>query len=332
MSSNTSNSNGAGEQGIQVRSEAGVTRVTLSRGNAPAEETPQQPQQPQQRVQASEGTLRVDARTGTLQPMPVSRANVSGAADPTGASGLLATARTKWGTPPRELQAETMVTLPGTQMQVELRVAERMGYVRRENGTYVEVAQTEQQQPEQPQPSPQQQRTEALNAQIAKDLSQIVGDLDQRTLDQIITEHAIMYGTSGQVEASVERIQSLTGWDAQRAAVYLAASEGAFKAQEGQLLDSFGIHESEHPDFVQWALAERPSEFKRAAVAHRRAGSLDVYEQLADQYMRSTPPAAEALNAAGIATKTDATTGELLLRLPSGQWMSVRAAAKQGLI
>jgi hypothetical protein len=54
-------------------------------------------------------------------------------------------------------------------------------------------------------------------------------------------------------------------------------------------------------------------------------------EKLADEFMRSTPPAAEALHAAGFETRTDENTGELLMRV-EGRWVAVKAAAKQGLI
>jgi hypothetical protein len=333
MSSNDSNPNSPsyGEPQADDASVTGAVRVNISRHKPePVEQQPDERSTQTPRIAGN--TFRMTLSNGQVENQGVMRAQVSGAADPTGASGVLATARTKLGGPPRELGPNTMVTVPdgnGGGLDVELRVAEQLGFVKREGNTYVEATKEAQAEIAK-EPAPQPSGEELFAAEIEADLAQVAGDTNPAVLMKVVDELALQYGKQGFITPNLERVQSLTGFGPERAEVFVTLVEAAYQAQEARVLNEAGIVADEHEAFKTWARETYPGEFKAAAVAHRHARTLNGWRQLAGKFFQQATPTESALNAAGFATKVDPSTKKTLVRV-EGVWMPVDAAARLGI-
>jgi hypothetical protein len=247
-------------------------------------------------------------------------------------SGILGTARTPWGSPTSDLKPTTLVDVDGSG-PTELRVAEKMGYVRRdENGRYVEVAQaervaTEQQQQQERQGTEEQQEAFAPEDEAA--IIEMVQGVEPQMLGSAVTSLAIELADTGTLgKDTLEKVVSQTGMEPVKAAAFIEKTFNLFTQQASAELQKSGI-DSEH--FLRWARQNRPEELKRAFVDHVQARSLSAYRTLAQTFLRSTPPSADALSRAGFDTRIDPTSNELLVKI-GDSWHSVREATRNGLL
>ena len=341
--SNTPKGNAHGQPQATDTSVTGVTRVSLSRSVAPV--APEQPQeQPAQSssVRVVEGALRINPRTNEQTNMTTTRVVVRGAVDPSGASGILATARTPvYGGPAREITPKTMVTIPGEDgsppYDVEVRTAVQMNLLRRlPDGSYVETtlaerqgaeatkrAAAEAQQRAEEQPSSagdiNQMTVQPLHEEIQKDLSDLTNGLSQDEWAPILAS----FIHNGNLDHVVGKL----GGSREAAQAFVGAAQAALMAQaQGALRDILG---DDLEGWAAWCAENKASEYKRATMSHIHAKTLAGYRSLAQEYLRTVPPSAEVLQRSGYEVAQHPSTGELLVRLEEG-WQSVKAATKQG--
>ena len=283
--------------------------------------------------------------------MDTMRAMVSGAADPSGQSGILASARTPaFNGPAHTITPKTIVTIreEGSQpYDVTVSTAVSMGYLVRNGDTYSETTKAERESAAAAKhaAAAEQQRAEQ-QASNAGDISQmtprafapeIQSDLEQITTvagkalgeEAWVPAFAAYVGSSGSAEGKLDQVVGKLGMSREQAQVFIAVARTAFTAQAEAALEAIVGDDVE--GFAAWAAEHKPQEFKRAQIAQIWSRSVEGYKGLVDEYFRSNVPSEEMLTRSGFEVARDrGGTGELLVKLDDGQWTSVRVATKQG--
>jgi hypothetical protein len=313
----------------------GAVRVAISRhGAAPSTSVGELPAADRS-AYVVRGALRINPGTNQQTSMDTTRVSVGGAADLSGDSGILATARTPaFNGPAHEIKPTTIVRVEGYDMEV--RTAVQMGYLRRNGeGTYTETTkadrdaaeaakrhQVEQQQPEQPASSGDVSKmtTTAFHPEIQKDIDQITEGRGEDVWVPAFAE----YVTHG----NLDRVVGMTGMSREQAEVFVSVAQAAFAAQAQAALSEIVGDDME--GFAGWCVENKPREYQRAVTTHVRARSVDGYKELAAEYQRTVAPSEEMLRKSGYEVAKDRATGELLVKLDAGEWVSVRVATRQG--
>ena len=337
-SSNSSNPSGVEPQATD-ESVTGAVRVSISRHGA-RPSTPVQEQPAGDRSIRISNTLSINTSTGEQTNMNTTRVVVGGAADPSGASGVLATARSAvFHGPVSQITDKTIVTIPGEDgspgYDVPVRVAVGMGYlVKRGDGTYAETTKAERETAEATKraAAEAQQRAEAQPSSagdVTKMTTQAFAPDIQRDLDQITQGRS--QDEWGPVLAeflhngNLDRVVGRLGMGREQAQVFVAVAQEACMTQAQEALrDILG---DDLEGWAAWCAENKPQEYRRAVMNHVHAKTVDGYRSLAQEFLRSVPPSAEMLQRSGYETKQEG--GELMVRL-DGAWQSVRAATKQG--
>jgi hypothetical protein len=281
-------------------------------------------------------SLTFDGSTGQVQAKEALRVN---AGSSEGAQGVLATARTPYGSVARELTPSTIVEAAGISMR--LQDAEAAGLVRRnEFGRYVEASAVDHGQQQQAQAVEVKQhpteggdiaemKPELFTGEIESMLAGLVEGVPPQMVNQVLMDAALQAARTGSLDGlNLGDVVSKTGLSPENAKAFMQSSIALLSAQADHALQQLQCEPSE---FVEWARRERPEAFKQALVQHVSVRSLAGYRNLAKDFLKSTTPDADSLNRAGYETRMDPTGKELLVKY-SGVWMSARAAALQGLI
>ena len=315
----------------------GATRVTFSRGPAPAApEQPQQEKPAQPSIRIGNGALRINTSTGEQTNLGTIRASVSGAADPSGDSGILATARTPaFNGPAHVIKPETIVRVEGYDMEVKTAV--QMGYLRRQSdGSYVETTNAQREEAEaakraaadaQQQHAAQEPSNGDVNKMTVQDFHPVIqSDLDQITQGKSRDEWGPILASYVQ-DGNLDHVVGRLGMGREQAQAFVGVAQVALMAQaQAALRDILG---DDLEGWAAWCAENKASEYKRAVTNHIRAKTVDGYRDLAHAYLRSVVPSVEMLQRSGYEVQKDPSTGELLVKLEEG-WVSVKAATKQG--
>lgn len=338
MSNENSSNNGSnGQPQATDESVVGAVRVAISRhGARPSTPVEEQPAADRS-VRVVAGALRINPKSGEQTNMDTTRVAVNGAADLSGDSGILATARTPaFNGPAHEIKPNTIVRVEGYDMEV--RTAVQMGYLRKNaDGSYAETTkaerdaaeaakrqQAEHQQQLEQQPSSSgdvtKMTTAAFHPEIQKDLDQITEGRGEDVWVPAFAE----YVNNGNLDHVVGKL----GMGREQAEAFVAIANAAFMAQAQSALSEVVGDDME--GFVAWLTENKPQEYVRAMTNHVWARSVDGYKELATEYLRSAAPSEEMLRNSGYEVKTDPSTRELLVKLDDGAWVSVRAATRQG--
>jgi hypothetical protein len=348
QSSNGNNgNNGNGEPIAEDQSVVGAVRVSVSRtGRAPVtpEEQPQE-QQPagNRHVRIGGNALSINSR-GEQKNLGTTRVVVGGAADPSGASGILATARSPvFHGPVAQINEKTIVTIPGEDggpgYDVPVRVALSMGYLVKNGDTYTETTKAQrdaaeaakyaaaeaQQKAEQEQSSNSgdvnQMTATAFHPEIEKDLDQITQGRGADVWGPVFAGYLLDHQNLDRVVGSLEMSRA-------QAQAFVGVAEAAFSAQARAALGE--IVGDDIDGFGEWVQQNKPAEYKRAVANHLHARSTDAYRQLANEYLRTVAPSEAMLARSGYEVAKDSGTGELLVKLEGEGWVSVKSATRRG--
>jgi hypothetical protein len=247
-----------------------------------------------------------------------------------GVTGLLATARTPWGSIAGTLTPDTLVDTGGGVM-ASLAVAERLGLVRRDaNGNYTEATQgaTEAQPEEESEDAPEVVQQEAFKPEDEAALVKLAEGVAPEVLGGLAIPAALSIAETGALNITAEDVQSRTGLDAERATEFLEKTTQLFQDQADDVARKAQVD----PEALwRWAREHRPDQLRNAVAGHVSARTLSGYRALAQDYLRSVVPDANTLQDAGYEVRRDPSTGETLVKL-NGTWISATVAARQGRI
>jgi hypothetical protein len=245
-----------------------------------------------------------------------------------GAIGILATARTPWGSIAGTLTPDTLVDTGGGVM-ASLAVAERLGLVRRDaSGNYSEATQgaTEEQAQEEPEDAPEAQQ-EAFKPEDEAALVKLAEGVAPEVLGGLAIPAALSIAETGALNITAEDVQSRTGLDAERATEFLEKTTQLFQDQADDVARKAQVD----PEALwPWARQHRPDQLRNAVAGHVSARTLSGYRALAQDYLRSVVPDPHTLQDAGYEVRRNP-SGETLVKL-NGTWISATAAARQGRI
>jgi hypothetical protein len=220
---------------------------------------------------------------------------VNGAADLSGASGILATARSPgFNGPVSEVKPTSIVRISG--YDVEVRTAVAMGYLRKTATGYEEVTKADQDTAEAAKAEAQKPETQPSGAADVNKMTVTPFEPEvQNTLD-IISEGKpeaewlpafFDYVFKKDSPHSVNTVASRLGWSSAQAEAFVTVTEQAFLEQADAEIAKTG---ADPEAFFEWCKGHRAAEYNRAAVNHMTARSLDGYRELAQEYVRTVVP------------------------------------------
>jgi hypothetical protein len=303
------------------------------------EEAPSEQQQPQRQSQVHDGHFSFGGTGEGVRHVSATVSDFSGRHG----SGILSTARNVgFGNPAATLTPDTLVEWQGTQMK--LREAEALELVHRDaSGRYVEgkagqqpTSGTPQQPPSEPQQAPQEEQQqvdemaqEPFASEVEQEVIQLVADASHEAIRMELVDFGSHFVETGELKFNAEHFASRAGMTVENAEKFGKAYLGALASQVDQILEHAGIGKANADAFIEWARINQPSQLKHAWAAHAVARTTLGWRQLVHSYIRQTTPTAEGLQQAGYETRMEGK--ERMVKL-NGQWISVRAAANQGLV
>jgi hypothetical protein len=284
----------------------------------------------------------VEVRVGRHGAQTVSDDSASGGSGhqvhpervPNGATGLLATARTSWGSvaQPSNLKPTDRLTYQG--MEIEVAVAEKLGLVTRNPNTGLYQETGAQAPTDAPPAEPRfdggdegQDSRELFANPKAEDF---VGMLPMEGQTAIATDLI----ENGQVtEGSIHKLAQALGVEPEAAQRYAAVAVEQFASQASEKLAQFGIDDGE--GFARWAMSARAAEWKEAVRRHYIERTTEGYRGLALDYLNhlhSTDPALIAGSNFGPGVTARLVGKTVMIRSPHLGELSFPAALRAGLI
>lgn len=259
--------------------------------------------------------------TDTQAPLSFSAAQIN---PHHGTQSVLATARSKSGSPVSEVVAETLVTINGLQAPAEFWRTE--GWLTKDaSGTYSEV-----------QGGPQ----AALEAAPSDDFCPL-SDQDMAGVNQALdpVPQANLDGLAGKgVAAAIGALDpaqvtryftEVTGINPAESQQRVEAITQAFQGQADKALtDRFNIGTDDRADFYAWARANHRDQLQAAVSKQVHTHDVSGYRALADRYLAEHAPTIEAFQRAGVPIRGRGASAEVQLQ---GRWMTPAAAARAGL-
>ncbi len=246
------------------------------------------------------------------------------------------TARSAHGFPTNEITEDSVVTIGGVSSPVKVFVT--TGILQKQGNEYV-LAGGQQGQQQAPQ---QQQQTQDDETQ-GDDAATFPNGLDEamnaaaEPFSQPTYDNGVALGMAAamgdipleNVAAGVARNSGMAPEDVAPRAEFIINS---FQAQADNFITGrLGVSEGDLQDFYEFARQPENKGALRAALnGQLYGGSMAAWRPLVDAYMSNTAPSSGALKARGFETKQGA-DGADLVRI-NGTWVSLKAAAKAGLI
>ncbi|MGC5778331.1 hypothetical protein [Methylobacterium sp. NFXW15] len=276
-------------------------------------------------------SLNPDGTTAINKPRGLNTAD----ALPTGASGILASARTPWGSPCiNGITAKDVITING--MEVSVGTAEMMGMVHKDvSGRYVETAGgVEQATAGADAENQRQEREEQLEGladpKVEADLddlcSAVSPSLQVAAVEEIISAGAVDTTTLNRAasEAGIEPSEMQQRLD------------GVLKGFEAQALKAVVGFGSDDPQgFIEWAQQHRPNDLRAAGRTQVMERSTKGYEPMVREYIASMAehdPESVMKAEFGGGITASKVRGQVLLNIPGRGQMTYRTALKAGLI
>jgi hypothetical protein len=253
------------------------------------------------------------------------------------------TARSAQGFPTNEIGEDSVVTIGGVSSPVKVFVT--TGILQKQGDKYV-LAGGQQQahanaaqghdDAEQQQDQQQQQAQGDDSAAIPDDVTQAMNAAAE-PFSQPVYDNGVALGIAHalgdipieSVAAGVAKNSGMEPGDVAQRAEFIINS---FQAQADNFITGrLGVAESDLQDF--YAFAREPANkgaLRDALNGQLYGGSMAAWRPLVDRYISNTAPSAAALKSRGFETKQGA-DGADLVRI-NGTWMSLKAAARAGLI
>ncbi|MDO3579210.1 hypothetical protein [Ralstonia pseudosolanacearum] len=250
------------------------------------------------------------------------------------------TARSAQGFPTNEIGEDSVVTIGGISSPVKVFVT--TGVLQKQGNEYVLAggqqtqqghADAEQQQDQQQQ---QQQAQGDDSAAIPDDVAQAMNAAAE-PFSQPVYDNGVALGIAHalgdipieSVAAGVAKNSGMEPGDVAQRTEFIINS---FQSQADHFITGrLGVAESDLQDF--YAFAREPANkgaLRDALNGQLYGGSMAAWRPLVDRYISNTAPSAAALKSRGFETKQGA-DGADLVRI-NGTWMSLKAAARAGLI
>lgn len=251
-----------------------------------------------------------------------------------GHPGLLATARTAWGSPASQLTPQTRVTLVDGS-DTTLAAAEKMGLVARApDGTYREVQQAEAE-PETKNSAPDLTpvplsdgttiTAHELHAHTDEVMNASMKGLDQFSQEQIVQRFAM----DKLDEKFIHDTARANGLEPEDLAERVEAFQLAVLAELAPVAERTGVADLEH--FAEWADENYgEDEMMDAFMAHVYGRDTSKYAGMMEEYVRRVLPRTEEVEKGGVKV-AHGTDGKELVNI-GGVQMSLKAAVRQGLI
>jgi len=251
------------------------------------------------------------------------------------------TARTPYGSPTNDIDGDTVVSIGGVTAKVSNFV--QTGILIKQGDGFV-LSGGEGQRSMQPQEQPSgdlhpQEQLDSDSADLAVMPEEVVNGIDQAAAG--IPQAAIQNGMATAIAGAMGDIpmEDIAVGLARSTGMELAEAQGraqfiidAYQAQADSFLTSqMDLSSGELQNFYDFAREPGNKAALREALQGQLYGnSMAGWRPLIARYMDQVSPSAEALQARGFETRVTA-EGEQLVRI-QGTWMSVRAAARAGII
>jgi hypothetical protein len=311
----------------QVETRFGVTRVSQA-----APEAPTSPSS----ISSQHKSGRVVFRDGGMESHSLGVHKSEGAdllaqvrAD---ATGILETARQPWGGVASQVTDQSIVLVAG--METSVANAVKMGYLRKDSqGNYSDTDKAAVEEVRQRNGHQVHDRIGStvddsgdlveLHPEALEIIDEIIGPLPQSVYDGMVAK-AISFGVES---LDYNRLAQQMGTDPEDAVKRVEFILGNYKAAADQAVK--GIVGSSVEDFHTWAATDATEAQKQAMLQMVLGNSTAAMKALAAQYMKASDPSDEALTQGGFPVKTEG--GVRMVRV-SGQWTSVKAAVKLGMI
>ncbi|WP_430495583.1 hypothetical protein ACQZ3Y_09090 [Ralstonia pseudosolanacearum] len=246
------------------------------------------------------------------------------------------TARSAHGFPTNEITEDSVVTIGGVSSPVKVFVT--TGILQKQGDQFV-LAGSQQQAPQQQQQQDQRQDDETQGDDAAtfpngldEAMNSAAEPFSQPTYDNGVAlgmAAAMGDGDLDSVVAGVAKNSGIEPGDVRERAEFIV---NAFQAQADNFITSrLGLSADDLQDFYEFARQpENTGALRTALNGQLYGGSMAAWRPLVDRYMSNVAPSAAALKARGFETKQGA-DGADLVRI-NGAWVSLKAAAKAGLI
>lgn len=301
-----------------------MTTYSFSTYTGPSEE-PQHISGPT--VRTAEGTTSITLSGDTTKTSHSGKACFSTADLPKeqfGADSWKATGRTPSGAPARQITSDTVVTLGGVQGRVADFV--NAGMLREVSPGQFAEAPLEATQ-DQDQTAGGYQDEDA--AQMPESLTEAVNEALEP-----FSDHAIQAGVAhvtlaaigdGDLSKAAAALSRSSGIDPQEAQQRIAFVTQAYETQTVQYLAKFGITAEDLPAFYADLKTHSSAGLREAIQAQVNGNSMKPWGKLAEKWMSTTAPSAQALQRVGLQVRGE----EVML---NGNWLNIKAAARAGLI
>ncbi|WP_197344780.1 hypothetical protein [Ralstonia solanacearum] len=247
------------------------------------------------------------------------------------------TARSAHGFPTNEINEDSVVTIGGVSSPVKVFVT--TGILQKQGDQFVLAGGQQQapQQQQQQQDQPQDDETRGDDAAsfpngLDEAMNAAAEPFSQPTYDNGVAlgmAAAMGEGDLDSVVAGVAKNSGMEPGDVQERAGFIV---NAFQAQADNFITGrLGVSAGDLDDFYEFARQPENKGALRAALnGQLYGGSMAAWRPLVDRYMSNTAPSSDALKVRGFETKQGA-DGVDLVRI-NGSWVSLKAAAKAGLI
>lgn len=240
------------------------------------------------------------------------------------ATGILATARTAFGTTPAKVGPRDTVLVGGVETSVAAAV--QAGFLAVDgNGNYIE---------NQAQPTTAEQPTEQDAGPVAfpeghEGAEQLFSEL-QAALPESRFNSLLVSLMQGKVTAAMAHdLGAEFGTDGDSVEDGFGALVNAFSASAASVMQKSGVALSDCEDAYEWAREQRPDLLREANMRLVMTRDPRGFAAIADAYLRANPPTREAAEAAGVKVYAGA-DGKTPMVKVRGMEMPLAVAARNG--
>jgi hypothetical protein len=188
-------------------------------------------------------------------------------------------------------------------------------------------------QPQQPQQQPQAQDQQSnepapfsyLDANTQALWNDAVADLGQHSYDQMVASSVAIVAAGESLESVVKQLATSEGIELAEAREFVEVGTDTYKrALTADLEKSVGLPRQEAEKFYDWAKSH--PHLRRALSNFMHEGSTKEFRTMAVTYKRETAGKADtsAFKAAGMETRVDRDSGDLLVKKGNGAWVKAR--------
>jgi hypothetical protein len=240
-----------------------------------------------------------------------------------GTDSILATARNKDGSAASIIGPDTLVEIDGLQAPISFWIAEgRLS--KTSDGSFTEAGEARQQTESAP------EGFAPMSDQAMARVNAALEPVDQSDLDGLAsTAVAVGLGKFDRT-ALVSKFSTASGLSPEEASASVNAILAEYQAHaDRELMKGSGLDAGDLASFYTWAKETKPGALQEAMQMHFHAQSMNGFKDLAAQWLATTPPSLAALKKSGVPTRSNGNGHEVFVR---GQWMSLGAAARAGIL